>query len=83
MQNSFSVKSDPVQANVPNEPRCQPAAPRHSENRQQWPVESAARTLIVRRRLPPSVRAEQLTERQASIVRMWGAEATSAELIEA
>ena len=30
-----------------------------------------------------TVRAEQPTERQASIVRMWGAEATTAELIEA
>ncbi len=30
-----------------------------------------------------AVRAEQPTERQASIIRMWGAEATVAELIEA
>ena len=30
-----------------------------------------------------AVRAEQPTDRQASIVRMWGAEATVAELIEA
>ena len=30
-----------------------------------------------------AVRAEQPTERQASIVRMWGAEATAGELIEA
>ena len=29
------------------------------------------------------MRAEQPTERQASIIRMWGAEATVAELIEA
>ena len=30
-----------------------------------------------------AVRAEQPTERQASIIRMWGAEATAPELIEA